>query len=328
MRIAAILMGGYSGENEISLKSGQFIFDNINKDIFLPIKVIVNTKKWFAEWDGKEYAIDKNNFSFIVEGIPKKIDVVYNTIHGTPGEDGLIQAYFDLVGTPYTGCGHYISALTFNKVDCNLKVAKLGHLVPESIRFIENEKNTISFENISNKIGVPFMVKASRSGSSIGVNKVNKKEDLAAALENSFAVDNQILVEQFILGTEVSVGVYRNTSGEVVVLELTEIISTHDFFDYDAKYSGKTKEITPANVSESITYGVKEQCALIYDQLELKGIVRIDFIIKEEKAYFIEVNTNPGMSPTSIFPQQAKYADINLLDLFTSQLEMALNENK
>jgi D-alanine-D-alanine ligase len=256
----------------------------------------------------------------------KKItfDCVFNAIHGSPGEDGYMQAYFELLGIPQTSCSMYQAALTFNKRDL------LATLKPHGIKTAEsyylNLGDTIDEDAIVAKVGLPCFVKANKAGSSFGISKVYKKEDLQTAIDKSFKEDNEIIIEQFLDGVEVSVGVI-SYKGETLVLPITEIVSENDFFDYEAKYEGKSQEITPARISEDYASKVRHEAKKIYETLGMRGFSRSEFIFKNNEPYLLEMNTVPGLTNESILPQQAAEAGISMKDLFSNAIEEALKEN-
>ncbi|NBL65292.1 D-alanine--D-alanine ligase [Flavobacterium sp. NST-5] len=318
----AVVMGGYSDESVISLRSGQLILKNLDTQKYKTFAVHILLDGWHVIVGENKFAIDKSDFSFDLNGEKIKFDVILNTIHGTPGEDGHLQAYWELLDIPYSGCSFYQSALTFNKRDTLSVLSKFGIPKAKSIYLTKGEK--VSAEKIATELGLPFFVKPNQSGSSLGVSKVNRIEDFEKALEFAFAEDNEILIESFLNGTEVSVGVLKY-KGETTVLGLTEIVSENDFFDYEAKYLGKSEEITPARLDENTEKLVREMAKKVYDSLAMSGFTRSEFIIMDGIPHFLEINTNPGLAPQSIFPQQADYAKINFSDLLDNEVELALN---
>ncbi|CAI9428938.1 D-alanine--D-alanine ligase [Candidatus Ornithobacterium hominis] len=321
MKNIAVVSGGFSDEHKVSLKSGQTILNHIDKNKFHAFDVQILSNIWQVVIDGKKFPIEKSDFSFTKNGQKIKFDCVFNIIHGTPGEDGYLQAYWDLVGQKYTGCGHYLSALTFNKKDCLAVLNKYGISTARSVYLREN--NDYDVDEIIENLGLPCFVKPNQSGSSLGISKVKKKEDFSKALEIAFKEDQDILIEEFIDGTEVSVGVieYKN---EIIVPGITEIISYNDFFDYQAKYEGQSKEITPANIPSDLYEKISSTAIHIYKSLGLKGMSRSEFILRDNTPYFIEINTLPGFSPASILPQQLAYAKISIQDFITNEIESAL----
>lgn len=315
MKNIAVLMGGYSHEWEISLKSGEVISQNLDTSIFNVYPIHILEDGWFYT-DDKEnrHEIDKNNFSLTINDRNILFDCCYNTIHGTPGEDGKIQAYLELLNLPQTSCDSYQSAITFNKRDC-IAVLKPWNITTGRHLYI-NQGDIIDAEMIARNIGLPLFVKANRSGSSFGVSKVYKVKQMNTALDAAFEVDEEIIIESFLDGVEVSVGAYQ-IDDQIHVLLPTEIVSENDFFDYEAKYQGKSQEITPARISKENTLAVQETTRRIYKVLKLKGLARADFIFHKGIPHFIEVNTNPGMSKESIIPQQIKASGASLQNVLT-----------
>lgn len=315
-------MGGYSSEYKISLKSGNVVYNTLDKEKYNAYRIHIFMDKWvFVNDLEEELPINKNDFSVIVNETKIHFDCVFNAIHGSPGEDGYMQAYFKLLEIPQTSCSMYQAALTFNKRDLLATLKPYGIKTAESYPL--NLGDTVNEEAIITKVGLPCFVKANKAGSSFGISKVYKKEDLKAAIENSFKEDNEIIIEQFLDGVEVSVGVI-SYKGETLVLPITEIVSENDFFDYQAKYEGKSQEITPARVSEDYANKVRIEAKKIYEILKMKGFTRSEFIFKNDEPYLLEVNTVPGLTKESILPQQAAEAGINLIDLFENAIVEAL----
>jgi len=318
----AIIMGGYSSEYKISLKSGNVVYNTLDKEKYNAYRIHIFKDKWFFVNDmEEEFLIDKNNFSVLVNETTITFDCVFNAIHGSPGEDGFMQAYFELLNLPQTSCSMYQAALTFNKRDLLATLKPYGIKTAESYPL--NLGDVVDEDAIIAKVGLPCFVKANKAGSSFGISKVYKKEDLQAAIDNSFKEDNEIIIEQFLDGVEVSVGVI-SYKGETLVLPITEIVSENDFFDYEAKYEGKSQEITPARISEDYAAKVRTEAKKIYDILGMKGFSRSEFIAKNNEPYLLEVNTVPGLTKESILPQQAAEAGISLQDLFSNAIEEAL----
>lgn len=317
-------MGGYSSEYKISLQSGNMVYESLDRERYLPYRVLIRPDKWVLMDDaGAEYPINRHDFSATAKGVRITFDCVFNAIHGTPGEDGLLQAYLDLLGIPYTSCGFYQAALTFNKRDL------LSVLKPRGIHcaqsYLLDRGQEIRPEEIFARVGLPCFVKANRAGSSFGVTLVKNPEDLPAALEAAFEEDEEILIETALRGTEVSVGVLRYL-GDIRVLPMTEIVPEGDFFDYQAKYEGKSQEITPARIDDKIREKVADTARFIYETLKMKGFSRSEFILVDGTPYFLEMNTTPGLTAASILPQQALAAGISLSALFESSIEEALND--
>ncbi|MDH0673698.1 D-alanine--D-alanine ligase [Empedobacter sp. GD03861] len=318
----AVVAGGYTDESVISLKSCELIYSSLNPEKYDRTRVRILKEGWFAEIEGEKYPINKGDFSFEKNGEKITFDVVFNTIHGTPGEDGYLQAYFEMIGLPYNGCPFYQSALTFNKKDCIAVLSKYG--IPHAKSIYINQGDQYSAKEIIDQVGLPCFVKPNRSGSSLGISKVHKEEEFEAAMQKAFLEDKEVLIESFLDGTEVSVGVL-NYKGETMVLGITEIVSHTEFFDYDAKYNGLSDEITPARLTPEVEARVREIAAKAYKCINMSGFSRSEYIIVNGEPHFIEMNTLPGFSPASIFPQQAAHAGIALEDLMDSEIEFALN---
>lgn len=315
-------MGGYSSEHGISIKSGNVVYKYLDRDKYHPYRVVITREKWFyLDENNREFPMEKSDFSLNIDGNKIHFDCVFNAIHGTPGEDGLMQAYFELLGIRHTSCNHYEAALTFNKRDLLSTLKPYG--VPCARSYFLNKGQDVDEDAIVEKVGLPCFVKANRAGSSYGVSKVYQKEELGNAIENAFKEDTQIIIESFLDGTEVSVGVitYEN---KVTVLPATEIISENDFFDFEAKYLGKSNEITPARISEKQESNVRQLAEFIYKTLGLKGYTRSEFIFIGDVPHLLEINTTPGLTEESLLPQQARTAGISLEDLFDSTIVEAL----
>lgn len=317
----AVVMGGYSEESVISLRSGQLILNNLDKAKYQPFEVHILLNEWYCLVEGVKYPINKADFSFVKDNQTIKFEVAVNTIHGTPGEDGHMQAYWELVDLPYTGCTFYQSALTFNKRDTLSVLSKFN--IPKANSIYVTKGDAIDGNQVAAQLGLPFFVKPNQSGSSLGVSMVTTLEDFQKALDFAFAEDNDILIESYLNGREVSVAVLKY-QGETKVLGITEILSQNSFFDYEAKYLGKSEEITPARISQEIENLVIETAKKVYESLGMSGFSRTDFIIMDDVPYFIEINTNPGLSPQSIFPQQAAYAKMEMENLLENEISLAL----
>jgi len=314
----AVIMGGYSSEYKISIKSGNVVYSHIDTDLFNAYPVHILEEKWVVlDENEKEYKIDKHDFSVIIDEDKLSFDYVFNVIHGTPGEDGTILAYFDLLNIPYSSAPFYQMALTFNKRDC-LSVAK-NYGIKTATSYYLNEGDDFDVATILQKVGVPCFVKPNNAGSSFGISKVNILEEFLPALEIAFKEDTEILIESFLDGVEVSVGVIQY-KGEVVVLPITEIVSENDFFDYEAKYLGQSKEITPARINDIQKNKVSKAAKDLYNFLNMKGFSRSEFIFIGNEPYFLEMNTVPGMTEESLLPQQAKCAGILLKELLTDSI--------
>jgi len=318
----AVVAGGYSDEYVVSLKSCELVYESLNPEKYNRVRVRILKEGWFAEIDGEKFPINKEDFSYERNGKKQNFDCVVNIIHGTPGEDGYMQAYWQLVGIPYTGCNFYQSALTFNKKDCIAVLEKYG--IPHAKSIYINQDFPYQIDEIAEKVGLPCFVKPNQSGSSLGISKVKSLDEFKPALEKAFKEDKEVLVESFLDGTEVSVGVIK-FHGKTTVVGITEIVSHNEFFDYEAKYEGASEEITPARIDAETTKKVEEIAIRAYDSLQMTGISRSEYIIVNGIPHFLEMNTLPGFSPASIFPQQANHAGIALQDLFDSEINLALN---
>ena len=321
----AVVMGGYSDEYKVSLKSGQLIFESLDRELYTVYKVVILKDEWyFLDENGDKKNINKADFSIHLEnGENLKFDACFNTIHGTPGENGIMQAYWDAVGQKYTGCDFYQSALTFNKKDTLAVLSKYGIPSAKSIYLRNGEE--ISDDEIVEKLGLPVFVKPNQSGSSLGISKVKDKIELKNAIEFAYKEDDEILIESALDGMEVSVGVL-DYQGEVIVLGITEIVPDKEFFDYEAKYEGASQEITPARIDEETRKKVEEISIKAYKSLGMSGFSRSEFIIVDGIPHLLEMNTNPGFSPASILPQQAKIYGISIKDLCGNEVEKALNK--
>jgi len=321
----AIAMGGYAEEHDISIKSGTIVYKHIPKNTYNTYRIILSKENWYCLLDdNSKVVVNRSDFTIKINNETIFFDAVFNTIHGTPGEDGLLQAYLQLLNIPQTSCDFYTAAITFNKRDC-ISILRAYH-IPTATNYLLNSNNSINVEEIISTVGLPCFVKANRSGSSFGVIKAHKKEDIAPALKEAFKVDSEIIIESFLSGTEISVGV-ASLNGVPTVLGITEIVSENDFFDYEAKYLGKSQEITPARITKAQEKEVEQLTLNIYSALQMKGFARTDFIFHNGKPYFLEINTNPGLSEASILPQQAVYKGISLSDLFTNEIEECLIAN-
>ena len=318
----AIVMGGYSSEVEISLKSGEVVFNSLDANKYALYKVYILKEKWVVIHNKKEYQVIKDDFSVIINQEHIQFDCVFNAIHGEPGENGVLIAYFDLIGMNHTSAPFYQMALAFNKRDTLSVVKEYG--IPTATSFYMHHRDEIFTDKIIKKVGLPCFVKPNRAGSSFGISKVYKEENLKAAIEKACQEDEEILIESFLDGTEVSVGVIEY-QGKLTVLPITEIVSENDFFDYEAKYEGKSQEITPARISVAEKEKVVSLATKVYQVLNMKGFSRSEFIIVDGAPYFLEINTVPGMTKESLLPQQAKEASISLTDLFDNAIQMALN---
>lgn len=324
----ALLAGGYSGEYVISIQTAVTIDKNLDKNLYDVYKIIVTREGWYHESaSGEKIAVDKNDFSLTINGSKVTFDAAFIAIHGTPGEDGKIQGYLDMLQIPYTSCNVLVSALTFSKTYCNKVVSAFhGVHVARSVTVAKEEAYTA--EDIIKQLQLPVFVKPSESGSSLGVSKVKAVEELVPAIEKAFKEDSRVLIEEFIDGRELSIGVYR-VKGTLHTLPPTELVTENEFFDYEAKYTpGLTNEITPAPIGDDVTAELKKIAASVYTQLDCRGIVRIDFILQKNTGnlYFLEVNTMPGQSENSIVPQQVRAAGMTLDSFYSDLVEDCLNK--
>jgi D-alanine-D-alanine ligase len=323
----ALLTGGYSGEAAISYKSAVTFYNNL-KNRFQVYTIDINPHGWFYEDEkGEKIAIDKNDFSLHIDGEKITFDVIFIGIHGTPGEDGKLQGYFDVLGLPYTSCNVATSSLTFNKRYTTAVAAAYGIPVANSVLLIKN--NFQNPDEIAGKLRFPVFVKPNNGGSSIGMSKVNQLSDeLGVAIEKAFKEDDQVLVEEMISGREFTIGVFKS-KGQIIALPITEVISKKDFFDFEAKYEGASQEITPAEINEDWKSQVENTARKIYQVFNCNGVVRIDFIYNagENKPYMLEINTVPGQSEASIIPQQVKAMGWTLEEFYTALVEDALTNH-
>lgn len=318
----AIIMGGFSSEYEISLKSGNVVYETLDKEKYKAFRIHIFKDRWvFVDDAGIEFLIDRNDFSVTQDKKKIRFDCVFNAIHGSPGEDGFMQGYLELLKIPQTSCNMYQAALTFNKRDCLSVLKPYGIKTAES--FYLNLGDVVNEDAIVAKVGLPCFVKANKAGSSFGITKVYKKEDLQHAIDVAFKEDDEIIIEEFLDGTEVSVGVITY-KGVTTVLPITEIVSENDFFDYKAKYLGQSQEITPARLTQEQEKKVNKVAKKVYDILKLTGFSRSEYIFKDGEPHLLEVNTVPGLTKESILPQQAICAGISLAELFDNAIEEAL----
>jgi D-alanine-D-alanine ligase len=321
MKNIAIIMGGYSSEYKISLISGNVVYESLDKTKYNGFRIHIFKEKWVYVDDAEtEFPIDKNDFSTTVDGNKINFDCIFNAIHGTPGEDGLMQAYFELLEIPHTSCDYYQAALTFNKRDFLSVLKPYG--IKSAVSYYLNKGDVIYTDEIVKKVGLPCFVKPNKAGSSFGISKVKTAAELPIAIEVAYQEDNEIIIESFLDGTEVTVGVI-DYKGTITVLPITEIVSDNDFFDYEAKYLGKSQEITPARISDEMTKKVGDIAKRAYELLKMKGFSRTEFIIVNDEPFMLEMNTIPGLTPESLIPQQAIAAGISLQDLFTNAIELS-----
>ncbi len=329
-RTIAIVCGGDSSEHDVSLRSARGLYSFFDKERYDIYIVDIKAHDWHVELaDGTTARIDRNDFSFVENGRKVCFDYAYITIHGTPGENGLLQGYFELIGMPYSTSGVLVEALTFDKFVLNQYLRGYGVLVADSLLIRKGYEEMVSDDEVEQRIGMPCFVKPAADGSSFGVSKVKNKDQLAPAIRKAIMESPEVMVEQFIEGTEISIGCYK-TREKTVVLPATEVVTANEFFDYDAKYNGQVKEITPARLSEDTARRVSEITSHIYDILGCNGIIRIDYIIsrqkdvsgqEKERIFMLEVNTTPGMTATSFIPQQVRAAGLEMKDVLTDIVE-------
>ena len=330
MKNIALIAGGYSGENVVSIRSAAVVEQHLDPALFNVYKIIIHPDRWVhTSSDGTEIAVDKNDFSLTVNGKHITFDAAFIIVHGTPGEDGKLQGYLDMLKIPYNTCDAITSALTFNKGFCNKVVKNLNVVnVSDSVHIFKN--NPYNITEIAKQLGFPCFVKPNCGGSSIGMSKVKTFDELQPAIDKAFKEDTQVLIEKFVKGREFSCGIFR-TNGEKIVFPVTEIISKKEFFDFEAKYtSGLTDEVTPAQIDDTFRNLIQQTVSKLYDALNCAGIVRFDFILEEgtNALYFLEVNTVPGQSENSIVPQQARAMGWSIQELYTKVIKQTLNTIK
>ncbi len=325
-RNIAIVCGGDSSEHDVSMRSAQGLYSFFDKERYNIYVVDVKGQDWHVDLQNGDTAkIDKNDFSFKKDGKTVTFDYAYITIHGTPGENGLMQGYFELLHIPYSTSGVLVEAMTFDKYVLNNYLRGFGVNVAESVLLRRGEEEKYSDEEIEKRIGMPCFVKPAADGSSFGVSKVKNADQLAPALRVAFMESDEVMVESFMKGTEISIGCYK-TRDKAVVFPATEVVTSNEFFDYDAKYNGQVQEITPARLSPETTKRVEEETSRIYDILHCNGIIRIDYIISKDadgndKINMLEINTTPGMTATSFIPQQVRAAGLDIKDVLTDIVE-------
>jgi D-alanine-D-alanine ligase len=318
----AVLAGGNSGEYQVSINSAANIMAHLNRDEFTPYLLVVRGDEWFCDVNGVSIPVKKSDLSVKTpEGI-LRFNLVFNIIHGTPGEDGMLQGYLDLIGIHYTSSGRLTSALTFNKYFCSRYVS-VARCVNHADVVLIRKGSEYAVDEILEITGLPCFVKPNKGGSSVGMSKVKQVGELVTAIVKAFEQDDEVLIEAFVAGTEVTCGVYA-MDGQLVVLPLTEIVSKTEYFDYEAKYHGKSDEITPARIPEELATEIKRISALLFRHLDCRGFVRFDYIISDRGIFFLEVNTVPGMSRESIIPQMLAYHGLPLQDFLTGMIREAL----
>jgi len=320
----AVVSGGFSKESDVSAESTATLMTNIDAKKYVPFRVNIGETIWTAEWNGEKFPIDKNDFSFHDKGKRIHFDCVFIAIHGTPGEDGKLQGYFDMLDIPYTGCSAITSAVTFDKYYCNQLVRYWG--VDASNGIVLGCDSSYDVSEIVKKIGLPCFVKPNKGGSSIGISKIKEEDKLEEAIKIAFKEDDEVIIEAHVEGREITCGVFKNGK-EIIALPLTEVIPKREFFDYHDKYAGidGAQEITPADLPEKMAEDIKSISIQLYSLMRCDGMVRIDYILKPDNGlYFLEVNTVPGLSKTSIVPQQAVEYGYSLKEFFSIIIEDAL----
>ena len=319
-----IVAGGDSSEVIVSLKSAEGIYSFLDKEKYNVYIALVKKGEWAVKLPNGEYTpIDKNDFSFHEDGQVRHFDFAYITIHGTPGEDGRLQGYFDMIEMPYSSSGMFVSALTFNKYACNHYLKDFGVKIAESIHLFKGQ--TVAEEEVLNRLGLPVFVKPNDGGSSFGVTKVKELSALQPAIDKAFEEGKEVVIESFIDGTEVTCGCYKTAKKEAV-FPVTEVVTDNEFFDFDAKYNGQVQEITPARISVELTEKIQRETSRIYDILGAKGLIRVDYIIPADgEPKLLEINTTPGMTATSFIPQQVRAAGLDIKNVLTEIIENEFN---
>jgi len=319
----AIIWGGYTSEIVVSEKSMKGVYSYLDKHLYSVYSVKIEKCAWTVEYDEKTFDVDKNDFSFYTGSEKIVFDFAYITIHGAPGEDGRMQGYLDMLGIPYSSCGVLASALTMNKYICNKYLCNFGFTTAKSQVLRSSDSYNVNV--IATEIGFPMFVKPNLGGSSFATTKVKNLSQIQPAIDLAFAETNEIIIESFISGKEITCGCYK-TKQKIITLPLTEVVTSNDFFDYNAKYNGQVEEITPARVNEELTKAIQEQTAKVYELIDAKGFIRVDYIIHNDNPFLLEVNTTPGMTVTSFIPQQIKAAGLNIVDLFSEIIEYEYNK--
>ena len=325
-RNIAIVCGGDSSEHDVSIRSAQGLYSFFDKERYNVYMVDVKGQNWNVDLQNGDTArVDKNDFSFLLDGKRVTFDYAYITIHGTPGENGLMQGYFELLNIPYSTCSVLVEAMTFDKYVLNNYLRGFGVNVADSMLLRRGEEDKYTEEEIEKRLGMPCFVKPAADGSSFGVSKVKNADQLAPALRVAFMESDEVMIESYMKGTEISIGCYK-TKDKSVVFPATEVVTTNEFFDYDAKYNGQVQEIPPARLAPATAKRVAEETSRIYDILHCNGIIRIDYIITKDaegndKINMLEINTTPGMTATSFIPQQVRAAGLDIKDVLTDIVE-------
>lgn len=318
MQKIAVVCGGYSGEAEVSMRSAAMVMEHIDLKLYSPVKIVIQKDRWYAEWKGSEWEVNRNDFSVMLDGEKHQFDGAFIIVHGTPGENGLLQGYFEMVGIPYTTGDVLNMSITFNKKATTTYLKSLGFSVAESVVLYKGEN--WDSDSILQHVGLPCFVKPNNGGSSIGTSKVKDPSQLSAAIDKAFQEDGQVIIESFLAGTEVTCGVIQ-WEGKVKALPMTEIVTENEFFDYEAKYKGQSNEITPARIEKALFDEIQRLSEKIYIQLKCRGMIRVDFIIQQGVPHVVEVNTVPGFSAASIIPQQAACVRIDKTTLISAVIQ-------
>lgn len=326
--VVAVVAGGYSGEHDVSLKSASGILSWLGQEPFATFLVLIERDRWSVKIaDGVSVPLDKNDFSFELGEVRVQIDYAFITIHGTPGENGLLQGYLDMLGIPYNTGNTLVESLTFNKYVCNHFLSSFGIRVADSLR-LTNRDVLPDVEDVLERLGLPLFVKPNVGGSSIATTQVKERGALLPAVKNAFAEGEEVMIERLIRGTEVTCGAFSKNK-KIIPLPVTEVVAHNEFFDFDAKYNGAVDEITPARISQELTALIQSMTARIYELLNAKGIIRVDFIIESDGIpTLLEVNTTPGMTPTSFIPQQVRAAGLEMKEVLCSVIEDGLSNKK
>lgn len=321
----AVVYGGYSSEEVVSRKSAQGVISFLDTEKYNVYPVHITDKKWVVTGGNEEIEVNRANFTFQLNQKTVHFDCAYITIHGTPGEDGLLQGYLQMLNIPHTTCDVMAASITFNKYICNQLLKNFGILVANSV--LVRKGTPYDINDIAKTTGFPCFVKPNAGGSSFGISKVKAMDELENAIQKAFNESHEVIIEQFIDGLELTCGLYK-TAEKAEILPLTEIISKNEFFDYEAKYSGdKVTEITPARIDQNLAVEIQNKSSMIYDLLNCKGFIRVDYILSNNKIFLLEVNTTPGMTPTSFIPQQVAAKELDIKDVFTEIIEDAIRRN-
>jgi D-alanine-D-alanine ligase len=314
----ALIYGGYSSEWEISVKSGKNVAKNIDRTKYNVYEILLSRKSWAVQIDGSAIEIDKSDFSFTYNGEKIKFDKAFIMIHGTPGENGLLQAYFEMIELKHTGCSSRAATLAFDKFACKTYLKEAGINLAKDMFLRRGDKYSI--REIIDKLGLPLFVKPNQGGSSFGVTKVKTEAALGEAIELAFKEDDSVLVEEFISGREMTNGIFYDGKN-LVALPVTEIISKNEYFDYEAKYLGESQEVCPADIPDAVTKKIQESTKIIYHRFGCEGLVRMDYILHGEDVVFLEINPIPGMTEASLVPVQVRTAGMDMMEFITTIIE-------